>query len=138
MSRRRPWLAAMLAFVYPGLGHLYLREWLRALLWFLLTFSTVVYVLDDTALFSGNLDAVLAAQSNLPLWAAMLLFAVTAFSVVDAYWLASRDEDAPTARGTASATGGPGGTDESDDRCSNCRRRIEDDYDFCPWCAEPR
>lgn len=26
----RPWLAALLAWIFPGLGHLYLRRWVRA------------------------------------------------------------------------------------------------------------
>ena len=136
MRRRRPWLAAVLAFVYPGLGHVYLREWLRALLWFLLWVSTALWVFEDTAVEDGGIDAVLQAWNSLPLWAAGALLAVTVFCIVDAYWLASQGEDAPTARGTAAATG----TDdaESTDRCPNCRRRIEDDYDFCPWCATER
>ncbi len=33
-KKKRPWLAALFAFVYPGLGHIYLRQWLRAILWF--------------------------------------------------------------------------------------------------------
>lgn len=33
-SGKRLWLASALAVIYPGLGHVYLREWLRALLWF--------------------------------------------------------------------------------------------------------
>ena len=28
---KRPWLAVVLAVLHPGLGHLYLREWLRAI-----------------------------------------------------------------------------------------------------------
>ncbi len=131
----------MLAFVYPGLGHVYLREWLRALLWFLLSVSTFFYVFDDAGLDAESLgaavDAVLAAQESLPLWAVALLYSVTLFSIVDAYWLASRGADAPTARGTASGTASAadGG---STDRCPNCRRTIEGDYDFCPWCAAER
>lgn len=133
MRRRRPWLAAVLAFVYPGLGHVYLREWLRALLWFLLWVSTALYVFEGTALEEGRVDAVLEAWSNLPLWATGTLLAVTAFCIVDAYWLASRGEDAPRARETTTGT-----DDDRTDRCPNCGRRIEGDYDFCPWCATER
>jgi hypothetical protein len=139
MSQRRPWLAAVLAFVYPGLGHVYLREWLRALLWFLLSVSTLFYVFDDATLQSGSIDAVLDAQASLPLWAATLLLAVTAFSIADAYWLASRGREAPTARDAASVAvdDGPSAAG-ADERCQNCGRQFDDEYDFCPWCATER
>jgi uncharacterized paraquat-inducible protein A len=126
----------VLAFVYPGLGHVYLREWLRALLWFLLSVSTAVYVFDDSALQSGSLDAVLDAQASLPLWAAGLLLSVTLFSIVDAYWLASRD-GVPTARETAGVSAGED-ADASPDRCANCGKSLDDEYEFCPWCAAER
>ena len=32
-TEKRPLVAALLSFLQPGLGHLYLREWLRAILW---------------------------------------------------------------------------------------------------------
>ncbi|MWG35617.1 DUF6677 family protein [Halomarina oriensis] len=141
MSTRRPWLAAMLAFVYPGLGHVYLREWLRALLWFLLSVSTYFLVFGDTGLDAESLeaaiDAVLMAQEGLPLWTVALLYSVTLFSTVDAYWLATRGADAPTARTAARGADGEA-SEGATERCPNCRRRVEDDYDFCPWCAAER
>lgn len=132
MAARRPWLAAVLAVLYPGLGHVYLREWLRALLWFLLALSTAMLVVPDSAVQGGGLEAILDAQATLPPAAMAALVAVTLFSVVDAYWLATRGE-------TPSAGGRDGSEDPADEgsvRCPNCRRSVDgEEYGFCPWCA---
>jgi hypothetical protein len=133
MAARRPWLAAVLAVLYPGLGHVYLREWLRALLWFFLAISTAMLVVPETALQGGGLEAIVQAQSDLPPSALGALVAVTLFSVVDAYWLASRD-DGPDVVETDSADAG--GRDGDGVSCPNCRRTVtEAEYGFCPWCA---
>ena len=42
MVNRRGVIAAVLGFVYPGLGHVYLRKWVRALSWFVLAIATAV------------------------------------------------------------------------------------------------
>lgn len=139
MVERRPLLAAALSLFYPGLGHVYLREWLRALLWFLLVVSTAMLVVPDSALQVSGLDEILRAQRNLPVEATAALLAVTAFSMLDAYWIASRG----SASGDASASGG-GAASESDAegdgdatvRCSECRKSVDtSEYDFCPWCG---
>ncbi|MFC6836482.1 DUF7575 domain-containing protein [Halomarina ordinaria] len=160
MSKRRPWLAVALAFVYPGLGHVYLREWLRALLWFLLTVATALVVVPPDLVGSrGGFDAILRAQQDLPLTAALAIVSVTAFSMLDAYWLAARNgeasgsgagagtggrvtydsADAATDRAGAGASASGASTsrdrDERGSRCPNCRREVDAEYDFCPWCA---
>ncbi|WP_254543379.1 zinc ribbon domain-containing protein [Halomarina pelagica] len=152
MRKRRPWFAVALAFVYPGLGHVYLREWLRALLWFLLTVATAVLVVPASALDGGSLDAVLRAQRNLPISALLAILAVTAFSMFDAYRLAahgraaersrrsgrpgSTPSVASTSSGASADVGGNASGDASaDTRCPNCRRTVEAGFDFCPWCA---
>ena len=38
----RPWLAALLAWAWPGLGHLYLRRWGRGIVYSLLILTLVV------------------------------------------------------------------------------------------------
>ncbi len=44
-GRKRPLLAVVLAFIFPGLGHFYLRKWVRGLLWLGLLFMlSVVFV----------------------------------------------------------------------------------------------
>jgi signal peptidase I len=49
-SRRRPWLAALLSFVWPGLGHLYAGRGRLALLLFLLFVPAELAILTLTAL----------------------------------------------------------------------------------------
>jgi len=70
VSRKRPWLAAALAFVYPGLGHAYLRSWLRAFIWFLLGVMTAALVTPEpvvTAYESGGFSAMMTAMEDVPL-----------------------------------------------------------------------
>jgi len=141
MVERRPLLAAALSLFYPGLGHVYLREWLRALLWFLLVVSTAMLVVPDSALQAGGLDEILRAQRNLPVEATAALLAVTAFSMLDAYWIASRGSGSASANGDASASGAASESDEEGNgdatvRCSECRKSVDtSEYDFCPWCG---
>ena len=126
-THKRPWLAAMLAFLQPGLGHLYLRAWIRALLWFALWFGTLAVTVPSVG--SGGLLAVaertLGSLASLPPEAALALGSVTLFSTLDAYWLASRVND--RARGT----------DDGATNCPHCGREVDADLDFCHWCTEP-
>lgn len=138
MAARRPWLAAALAVLYPGLGHVYLREWLRALLWFLLALSTAMLVVPDSAVEGGGLASVLEAQAAMSQTAVAALVAVTVLSVVDAYWLASRDDAAGVGDRdrTQNRTATGDGEGDGDVRCPNCRRTVDgEEYGFCPWCA---
>lgn len=48
-SRKRPWLAAALAFPVTGLGHLYLRRWRRAAGWLLLVGAATVVLTPGVA-----------------------------------------------------------------------------------------
>ena len=124
---KRPWLAAMLAFLQPGLGHLYLRAWIRALLWFALWFGTLSVAVPSVG--AGGLLAVvertLGALAALPPGAALALGSITLFSTLDAYWLASRtNERSRTVEdGTAN--------------CPHCGREVDVTLDFCHWCTEP-
>lgn len=115
---RRPWLAVLLAFVYPGLGHVYLREWGRALLWFTLAIGAVV-LLVPTSSPDGptGLDAILAGD-GIPLAAILALATITGFSMLDAYRLAL---------GQSAVDG---------DHCPSCGREIDPTLEFCHWCTE--
>lgn len=128
-ARKRPWLAAALSIVYPGLGHLYLRAWFRSALWLALVYATVAAVVPESALATADggaaatLDAAVRTARNLDPEASLTLFAVSTLSVVDAYWLALRrrrrqEGDVPS-------------------RCPDCGREVEDDLAFCQWCASP-
>jgi len=120
---KRPWLAALLAFVHPGLGHVYLREWLRALLWFGLVLTTASFLVPE-----GIMPETLTVESlrqfseALPLEAVLALATVTVMSMVDAYWIANRgnQQRQETKEGV---------------RCPNCGRDVDEDIDFCHWCT---
>jgi len=124
-GRKRPWLAALLAFVYPGLGHVYLREWLRALLWFGLVFSTTTLLINDSLvapLSDGvSLEALLTVTRNIPTEASVVLFVITVFSMADAFYMATR--------GNAETEVVEGAN------CPHCGKELEDDLDFCHWCT---
>jgi len=124
-GRKRPWLAAILAFVYPGLGHVYLRKWFRAVLWFALVVSTTTLLVDGAAIapLDGglSLDALLAASRNIPFEASLALLAITMLSMADAFWMATRENaEAEIVEG---------------DKCPHCGKELEDELDFCHWCT---
>jgi hypothetical protein len=120
---KRPWLAAVLAIVVPGLGHVYLRSWLRALLWFwMVVLSVVIFVPEDLVAGADSLRDALALSGELPLEAQIAVFGVIAFSAGDAYLQASRSKE--RAEGY---------------RCPHCGHELEEGLalDFCHWCTEP-
>jgi hypothetical protein len=127
---KRPWLAVLLAVIYPGLGHLYLREWIRAILWFGLIVSATSLLLPADAVPSAlTLEAVIEATSSIPLRVSLAIVALTVLSVFDAYWLARRAET----EAAAAAVGGRDGTQS----CPNCGKELDEDLEFCHWCTEP-
>ena len=128
-SGKRPWLAAALALLYPGLGHAYLREWLRALAWFGLMFATTALALPPSAVpDSGglSLDAVMNASRALPMEASVAIFVLFALNTVDAYRLARQGTRSEKAVAT-----------DGERQCPNCGRETDADLDFCQWCTEP-
>lgn len=121
---RRAWLAAGFSFLQPGLGHLYLRAYRRAVTWFLVWAAVVATLVDIPApdpTLSGVLAAatgLFAALGGLALLPSLVVSAVTAFAMVDAFRLADSrvpDDDTP--------------------RCPACGRERDTDLDFCPWCT---
>ncbi len=131
MARKRPWLAALLAFVYPGMGHAYLRQWLRALLWFGFAVATAIaFIPPDTfqaVEAGGGFAAYSDAVEGLGTDVVLPILIVQACNIVDAYWSALRGN-----RASARTSSGDDGT-----RCPHCRRSIDDDLDFCHWCTNP-
>lgn len=125
-STKRPWLAAFLALLQPGLGHLYLREWLRAVMWFGFFLSSIALFLPEsvfTAAQSGGLQAYIDAVSKLSLQTMLPILTVEFFNIFDAYWMALRRNR------TVEAVAG--------ERCPACGREVDDDLDFCQWCTTP-
>lgn len=124
-ERKRPWLAALLAFIYPGLGHVYLREWVRALLWFGLVISTTTLLITDSVvapLDDGfSIEAVLSVGQSVPLEVSLILFVITAVSMADAFYMATRgNTETEIVEGA---------------KCPHCGKELEDDLDFCHWCT---
>ena len=121
---KRPWLAVLLALVYPGLGHIYLREWLRALVWFFLVVTGSTLLIPESAV-PGTLsvDAFMTAAEAIPPENALALVSITVFSMADAYWVAKR-------RNTVTAV-------EERTTCPNCGEDLDPDLEFCHWCTEP-
>lgn len=106
---KRPWLAAVLALLVTGLGHCYLRRWIRALGWFLVaTLATIVFVPVDWT-------------TDLRIRDVAPVMVVLALSALDAYRIAlvnNRDREV-----------------DDRQRCPECNRHIEPGDDFCWYCA---
>jgi hypothetical protein len=126
VTQRRPWLAAALAVLYPGVGHLYLRELRRAVAWFGVSFATayVGILLSDVPVEDlQGLSGALRLQQLLPAEVVGVLFLVSALNVVDAYRVGKRQRDA-------------GSRDDDDaETCPSCGEELDEDLDFCPWCT---
>ncbi|WP_123538750.1 zinc ribbon domain-containing protein [Halosimplex salinum] len=122
-KQARPLLAVLLAFLYPGLGHVYLREWLRALVWFFLNVTSFALLMPENAVPETiGMDSLLRAAESVPPEAALALASITVFSMIDAYWMAKRQNtETAVQEGTT---------------CPNCGRDVDADLDFCHWCTE--
>ncbi|MFB6229465.1 MAG: zinc ribbon domain-containing protein [Halobacteriales archaeon] len=130
MSRRRAAIAAFLALFAPGLGHVYLRAWIRAIAWFLLATVTVSFVLPESAfagIGSGGIGGMIETITSLPSRVYLTSLTVRVASGLDAGLIALR---APTADTTADATEA-----EASGGCPQCGKDLDDELDFCPWCT---
>lgn len=126
--QRRSIVASLLAFIYPGLGHVYLRAWLRAVAWFGLAIITAAMVVPETALTAfqtGGLSGLMEASQNFPVEVTLSLLVVRILNVIDAYLtgLAPREEPEPDAEADSAGT------------CPECGKELDEDLDFCPWCT---
>ena len=121
LSRKRPWLAALLAVLATGLGHLYLRRWRRAVGWIVALVGASVLFVDP-----GTVDALLAGDPVDPLAIAPIAV-VGGFSVVDAYLLASAQNALARQRAAVA--------DGKLTHCPSCGKELDDDLEFCHWCS---
>lgn len=127
LIRRRPIIAGLLGFLYPGLGHIYLRAWLRAIAWFALALVTAAMVVPDsavTAFQQTGVEGLISASRNFSMEVTGSLLVVRVLNVVDAYLTGLR-QDRAAERGpeTEAAT------------CPNCGGELDEEIDFCPWCT---
>ncbi|WP_435363143.1 DUF6677 family protein [Haloarchaeobius sp. DYHT-AS-18] len=122
MVRVRVVVAVVLSFVFPGLGHAYLRRWARALLFVGLFITVTALALPEAAITSfDSIIAVTQRVSNqVSLSESVAMSVVEIAAMTDAYLLASSSLRAEE--------GGP--------RCPNCKKELDGEIDFCPWCAQ--
>jgi hypothetical protein len=124
--RNNPLLAALLGTVVTGLGHLYLRRWLRAIGWLgVAVVATVLFVPESTisAVNSGTLTDPL---SVLP------IILISAASALDAYLIARSKLQTDGDRSTSTD-----GTTEPDKSpaCPACGKPFDPELGFCHWCT---
>jgi hypothetical protein len=118
---KRPWLAALLSVLYPGLGHVYLRLWGRALLWFLsIVTATALLVPQEAYPSTLSVGAAVEAAQALPLTVSLTILLMTGLNVLDAYLMAKR-------------SGQP--EEEGGRTCPNCGKEVDEDLEFCQWCT---
>lgn len=155
----RPVLAAVLALAFPGLGHLLLRRWGRALLWHVTIVGGSVallalYDVDAGGSTASPFEAAAALPSEVTLPIALL----TVLSSIDAYVVGRADvaerkradataeavrRRAASADDDGNAAGSPVAELTGEDgeavrvECPNCGKETDAELDFCHWCTEP-
>ncbi len=163
-DRLRPLFAALLALVLPGLGHLLLRRWGRALVWHgtIVGGTIALFVLYDVAPVDPLADPSTFAAA-VPTEVSIPVAFLVGLSAVDAYLVGREDAttsrappaavrshaDGETSAGSGSPSDGEGrptmtgpGADASTETvsevtCPNCGRETDAEIDFCHWCTEP-
>jgi len=124
-SHKRLWLALVLTVLLPGLGHAYLRLWLRSVLWLALYVAATSYILPDGATPEEfSVDAFVTASDAVPLEAGLLVLGISAVCLVDVYMMTNYINDR-----VRRASGGSPGT------CPHCGKELDDDLSFCHWCT---
>ena len=116
-TTRRPWLAAVLSAAVTGLGHLYLRRWLRAVGWLGVVAATSLFV-PERALLAA------AAGEGVDVVALAPALLVATLCALDAYVLARAERRRVAVREDGELT-----------RCPNCGGELDPDIEFCHWCT---
>jgi hypothetical protein len=123
-SQKRPWLAAVLTLLAPGLGHAYLRLWGRGLFWLVLTVGAWWLLIPD--LFSAtSFDELLTVTDDASMAVNAALAGVSALCIVDAYLMALSLNATQTQPGTEMTVRPHSGNE------------LDEDLDFCHWCTTP-
>lgn len=126
--QRRSIIASVLAFVYPGLGHVYLRAWLRAIAWFGLALITAAMVVPESAIEAfqtGGVSGLFEASQTFPVEVTLSLLVVRLLNVIDAYLTGLQTQESSQQGEEAAETA----------NCPECGRELDEDLDFCPWCT---
>jgi len=124
--RNNPLLAALLGTVVTGLGHLYLRRWLRAIGWLGVTVVASVLFVPESTISAMNSGTFTDLLSTLP------IVLIGAASALDAYLIAKMKTRTEGVQ--AGDTVGPTGADESP-ACPACGKPFDPELGFCHWCT---
>ncbi|SNR36189.1 zinc ribbon domain-containing protein [Halorubrum vacuolatum] len=155
-DRLRPLLAAFLAIVLPGLGHLVLRQWGRALVWHVTIVGGTValFVLYDVEPGDPLADPS-AFTAAVPVEVSVPVTFLVGLSALDAYLVGRADAteattNSRTRRGGQTVGAGNDTSGEPTDdgmtaddegvptvKCPSCGRETDAEIDFCHWCTEP-
>jgi len=120
----------VLGLVYPGLGHVYLRRWLRAVAWFVFAIVTAALVVPPSAFEAFDargIQGLMDASEGFGLEVTLSLLAIRILNVADAYFVAVRDAAAKAAAGAVNG--------DAVENCPNCGGELDDELDFCSWCT---
>lgn len=115
----------LLTVIVPGLGHVYLKLWLRALLWLALYVTATTFVLPGGATpASFSVEAVVEASQAIPLESALLVLGISVVCLVDVYMMTSHINNR-----VRQVSG------EVPQSCPNCGKELDEDLTFCHWCT---
>lgn len=123
--RNNPLLAALLGTVVTGLGHVYLRRWLRAVGWLVVAISASVLFVPESTMSAINSGTLSDPLSLLP------VVLITAASALDAYLIA---RFGGRAHGSTDTASGSTNADEFP-ACPACGKPVDPDLGFCHWCT---
>lgn len=124
MTWIRPVAAAALSVLFPGAGHAFIRDWVRALLFggLFVTVLAVFLPTGDIATAASFSDAAAVAIEDSSSTTRFLLSFLVLFAAIDSTFRAAglppgsgRDGDGPT--------------------CPRCGRELDEDLEFCHWCT---
>ncbi|MBS3760452.1 MAG: zinc ribbon domain-containing protein [Halodesulfurarchaeum sp.] len=116
----------MLALVYPGLGHVYLRAWLRAIAWFVVALIAAAMVMPESAYAAyeaNGFSGLLEVSQNLPMDVLLSMTVIRVLNALDAYLTGLQTAAKEAAEPEAANT------------CPECGKELDEDLDFCPWCT---
>lgn len=125
-KEKRTWLAVTLALLVTGLGHLYLRRWLRAVGWVLLAFGASMFVP------AGVIEALANGTPPSDVTVIAPILVVGLLSIADAYLVARQHNAQVRAQTAAAVAREETGTTAT---CPACGREVDTDLDFCHWCT---
>lgn len=110
-SQKRPWLAALLSILVTGLGHIYLRQWLRALWWVTLVILAGLFFLPEDVFF----------ETQPSLTEIGPVFIIVSLCVIDAYLIARVHNRRLAVTNF--------------ERCPLCGTELDPELTFCWGCA---